>query len=308
MIPLLRPFEKIWGGESCQPMVFSIGKSELESSLRSKISSSFFSFGTRGLRGSVQDGEISVFWNTPGFGNSWRPVFHGSISGDDRESRIEGKISTFRRTQVFYGIWFGLLAIFTLVLLPTGIGSVVTLGMMAFGTGAAALGQYLSRGEKEKILSALSGVHSSSTLQPDGTTQIPGRGMKIVAVVLVIFGVGNLIGSIAALGKGGITVTVASEFSSGMLALLVAWGILKKKRYAWILGFVLIATAAIYFPVSVFRSLPAQNGTDQIVLLMFGTLGALAVAIYWAVLWRAQRSYFYAGPRIVTARAVFPSL
>lgn len=284
----------MWRGEACQPLLFPVGKSELESSLRSKISSSFFSFGTAGLRGSVHDGKISVFWNTPGFGNSWRPVFHGSISGDERESRIDGKFSTFRRTQVFCGVWFGFLALFTLLLLPTVIGSVAPLGMMALGTGLVAIGQHLSRGEKEKILSALSGIQNSNPLQSGGITTTPGKGMKIVASILALLGVGNLVGFITAIAKAGFTGALLADLIPGLLAFLVAWGILKRKRYAWVLGFVLIVISAVSFPVRVIQTTPTQSGTDHFVLLAFSTLGALAVAIYWAVLWRAQRDYFHA--------------
>lgn len=292
MASLLNPLKKIWIGEICTPIAFPIGKTELEARLRGKISSSMLSFGARGLRGSIRNGKISIYWNTPGFGNSWRPVFHGSISGDDRESRIEGKISTFRHTQVFCGVWFGLLGIFALASILTVIGTIAALGMMALGTGLVAFGQYLSRGEKEKILSALSGVQSEPALQSSGTTKTSGQGMKIVAAVLALLGAGNLIGFITAIVKGSFTVDQAADLPSCLLAFLVAWGILKKKRYAWMLGFVLIAISAIYFPVNVSHSTQLPNG-DRVLILTISSIGALVVAIYWTVLWRGQRSYFY---------------
>src|SRR6185312_11925231 len=95
-----RPFRRMWIGEPCSPMVFKIPKAELEAQLRRAVDSSFLGFGARGLRGSVRNGGVTAYWNTPGFGKSWRPVFRGTIVGDDRESRLEGRFSVFRFVQV----------------------------------------------------------------------------------------------------------------------------------------------------------------------------------------------------------------
>jgi hypothetical protein len=293
MASLLNPLKKIWIGEVCTPIAFPVGKAELEAGLQDKISSSILSFGTRGLRGSIRNGKISVFWNTPGFGNAWRPVFHGSIFGNDHESRIEGKFSTFRFTQVFCGVWFGFLAIIALVALPTVVGSVGALGMMALGIGLVTFGQYLSRGEKEKILLALSGIQNGATEYSAGVTKASNWKMRIVAAALTLGGLANLVGFISVAVKGGATVSLATYFIFSFLSLLLAWGILKKKRYAWFLGFAFIGISAIYFPLNVSHSTQMQNAGDRVLILTISSVGTLVVAIYWAILWRGQRSCFY---------------
>lgn len=291
MPPLINPLKKIWIGEACPPISFQMGRSELEANLRGKISTSFFGFGTRGLRGLVRNGRISVYWNTPGFGNAWRPVFHGTISGDDRESLVEGKFSTFRRTQVFCGVCFGGLALMAIIALPTVIGSIGALGMMALGTGLVAFGQYICRGEREKILSALGAIQNGNS-EHLTETKSPGRGMKIVAAALAIGGIANLAGGIIALVKGGPARSVTTDFIFAFLILLIAWGVVKKRRYAWILGFVVILASAIGFVWDVSHSAPVQSGNDRVVVLVFSWVGASLVAIYWSVLWYGQRRYF----------------
>ena len=155
MIPLPGPLEKMWRGEKCPPIVYHYGKEEAEERIRRKIIPFLSAMGRAGLRGSVKSGRISLYWNTPMFGNSWRPVFHGSIVSDGSGSRIEGTMSTFRLTQAFSLVWFGFLALLVVIGLPTVIFSLAAIAMLALGVGMVAFGQHLSRGEKEKIVSEL---------------------------------------------------------------------------------------------------------------------------------------------------------
>jgi hypothetical protein len=292
MIPLPGPLKKMWIGEPFPPIRFSVGNAELEATLKGRIASSLFSFGARGLRGSVGNGKITVYWNTPGFGNSWRPVLRGTISGDDRESRIEGKISTFRRTQVFNGVWFGLLVLFALGSLPTLVGPIAVLCMGAIGLGMVALGQYLSRTESEKILSALGGAQGEVPQMNSVRSRAPAWGMKFVAAALALGGIANLIIAIPPLAKGGVTWPIVSDFLVSILALVVAAGILARKAFVWYLGFALIAFSAVNFPISVDIG-STFRGNERLLVLAMCSIGGLLVGTYWAVLWRGQRAYFF---------------
>jgi hypothetical protein len=116
--------------------------------------------------------------------------------------------------------------------------------------------------------------------------------MKIVAAALAIGGIANLAGGIIALVKGGPARSVTTDFIFAFLILLIAWGVVKKRRYAWILGFVVILASAIGFVWDVSHFAPVQSGNDRVVVLVFSWIGASLVAIYWSVLWYGQRRYF----------------
>jgi hypothetical protein len=162
----LSPLKELWCGEGCPPILLVGDRSEVESRLKDAISPFLSRRGNEGLRGYVRNGRISVFWNTPGFGNAWRPILRGSLVGDESgNSRIEGRFSTFRITQIFCGLWFGGLA--AAVAIALGASDRVTVGpnpatftllttaMIALGVVMVGVGQYISRGEKERILAAL---------------------------------------------------------------------------------------------------------------------------------------------------------
>jgi hypothetical protein len=149
----------MWTSDPCPPIPLAGARSAVEARLKEKIPV-FYDFSkSEGPCGSVDNGRISVFWYTPGFGNSWRPVLRGRIVGDrDGEVRIEGAFSTFRPTQVFSAIWFGGLAAIAVVaafhrkLLMAIFGAIA---MIFFGACGVALGQRLGRSEKQKIVDAL---------------------------------------------------------------------------------------------------------------------------------------------------------
>jgi hypothetical protein len=294
MIPLPGPFKRMWIGEPFPPILFSVGKAELEAALKGTVASSLFSFGTRGLRGSVGDGKITVYWNTPGFGNSWRPVLRGTISGDDRESRIEGRISAFRVTQVFNGVWFGMLAICAVASLRSLVGLLAVFAMGGLGLGMVALGQFISRSQTGKILSALGGVPGEVPQAGSVRSTAPAWGMKVVAALLALVGIANLVMTISPLAKGGVTWPIVSDFLVSILALVVSAGIMARKPFVWYLGFALIALSAVNFPISVDLG-SAFQGNERLLVLVMCSIGGLLVGTYWAVLWRGQRAYFF-GP------------
>ena len=155
MIVPLKPLEKMWRGETCAPIRLPVGRLEAEARLKKKIASFGSAFRHRGLTGSLKNGRISVFWNTPGLGNAWRPVFRGFLREDGQETTIEGTFSTFRFTQGFSIVWFGFIGIFAVRSFPTIVGPIAAVAMMLLGIGMIAFGQHISRAEKEKIVAAL---------------------------------------------------------------------------------------------------------------------------------------------------------
>src|SRR5262245_46522830 len=114
-LPLPAPLKEMWIGVPASPIEILLGRAEAEARLKNRLPGPFSGLTQEGLRGSVEGGKVAVWWNTPGFGNAWRPVLRGEIVGDEVACRIEGKFSTFRFSQVFCAVWFGFLAAFAVI-------------------------------------------------------------------------------------------------------------------------------------------------------------------------------------------------
>ena len=285
-----RPFRRMWIGEPCSPMVFKIPKAELEAQLRRAVDSSFLGFGARGLRGSVRNGGVTAYWNTPGFGNSWRPVFRGTIVGDDRESRLEGRFSVFRFVQVFSAFWFGFLVLFGILALPTVVGTLAALGMFALGVGLLNLSERMSGKEREKIIAAFGELGASGS--PSGSTARvpPAWAMRSAAAVVGFLSVADLIAT-AFKTPSPWYLTVAN-FALGVLGLSVAYGIFAKRRYAWRLGFVFIWAGTVITAFDQFPAMSRDQGINGPFPQLFMGIACVLVTGYWTILWRGQRTYF----------------
>lgn len=96
-----------------------------------------------------------LYWYTPTYRNSCRPVFRGKIVRDEAGSRLEGRFSTFRLTQIFLAFWFGFPAVIGISMLSTVVVPLAMGAFLALGVGMVALSQHMSRREKDQILQSL---------------------------------------------------------------------------------------------------------------------------------------------------------
>jgi hypothetical protein len=112
--------------------------------------------------------------------------------------------------------------------------------------------------------------------------------MKILAAILLLLGLGNLVGALA----GGPRWETVLGVVIGVALIAVAAGILKRKSFAWPLGFTAIGLGTIYFVVSSLSFAAGKEGFERIVLLSSCVIGALLVAAYWSWIWYRQRGYF----------------
>jgi len=115
--------------------------------------------------------------------------------------------------------------------------------------------------------------------------------MKIAALILIVLGLGNLAEVFPAI-QSGTNLEALFAFVLGGACLGVATGILKKRRFAWPLGFAVILLSALYFVVSTLPFAQGKEGAERVVLLSGCTIGALLVAAGWARVWYKQRGYF----------------
>jgi hypothetical protein len=121
--------------------------------------------------GRVTGNTFFVYWRTPIYRDSYRPVFHGWVAPAPGGSVIEGQISTFTFTKIFLGLWFGFLGFFTLISLPTLIGPVFGIGLMAAMYGMIAFTNRFSRGEDARIVEYLQTLDPVPPPLPDSPHQ-----------------------------------------------------------------------------------------------------------------------------------------
>lgn len=162
-IKLPDPLEEMWFGEPCPSIRTPMSLELIQKRINETLPSGFSSFFGNGLRGSVIENNITLYWTTSGFANAWRPVFRGIITKSEMETIIEGRFTSFRLTQIFCALWFGFLAFFAAIGIITIIFSIAAIVMIALGVGMVKFGQKTSHLEKEKILSKL-----QSLTDPEG--------------------------------------------------------------------------------------------------------------------------------------------
>jgi hypothetical protein len=118
--------------------------------------------------------------------------------------------------------------------------------------------------------------------------------MKILAYFLVLAGIVGVLGAAPALFGGAGRLKAVFALIDGLMALLVGAGILKKKRFAWPLGFAFILMGALYFIAEVVPFALQKQGAERTVILASCVIGSALVCIFWASVWYRQRIYFSA--------------
>lgn len=115
---------------------------------------------------------------------------------------------------------------------------------------------------------------------------------EIVAVIVGLLGIANLAGIVPAIRAGAPALEIALILIFGACAVIVAAGILKKKRGCRPYGYAAILSAAAYFAVSVWYFATQKEGVERLVLLSASIVGALLVSAFWCFVWYRQQKYF----------------
>ncbi len=149
------PLLRLWWGEPCPPVVRNCDVAGMEAKVGTAIGPFCGRTAEEHLRGRVFEGEVVLYWYTPMYRNSCRPVFRGKIVRDEAGSRLEGRFSTFRLTQIFLAFWFGFPAVIGISMLSTVVVPLAMGAFLALGVGMVALSQHMSRREKDQILQSL---------------------------------------------------------------------------------------------------------------------------------------------------------
>jgi hypothetical protein len=80
---------------------------------------------------------------------------------------------------------------------------------------------------------------------------------------------------------------------NGFFLLLMAYGVWKRLRVAWKMGFALFAFSAVNFVLTMWGDSKTIAQRDSpFVFVLFGIIGAAAVGSYWSYWWYKKQSYF----------------
>ena len=155
MNPVRALLAKTWPGEACPPIAHPFGREEAAERIRRKIIPFLSGFAREGLKGSVRNGRIVLYWRRPALGSPWPAVFRGTVVSAPGGCRIEGRISKLRATPVVSAFGLGCAAVFAGPRSLTMTFSVAALAAVALGVAVLTLAQHVSSAERQKLLAEL---------------------------------------------------------------------------------------------------------------------------------------------------------
>ena len=117
--------------------------------------------------------------------------------------------------------------------------------------------------------------------------------MKTASIVLAVFAIGSLmyLPQVFHLAGGSLWLLDLWISLSGILLLLVSFGIWTRKRFAWYLGFAYLLQAVAWCEAHIYFT--TQEPSERLPFALLGLIPMLAVGVYWAVVWYRQRKWFY---------------
>jgi len=117
--------------------------------------------------------------------------------------------------------------------------------------------------------------------------------MKIAAIVLAVFAIASLMYLPQVFDATGGSLWLLDLWISlsGILLLLVSFGIWTRKRFAWYLGFVYLLQGVAWCVAHIYFT--TQKPSERLPFELLSVIPMLAVGVYWAVVWYRQRKWFF---------------
>lgn len=317
---MFRWIKHVWVGSEPIEFVSAFGLTESVERLRAATRRWSFPFATQECAaGTVRENRVSLQRVIPMVGNSFKPFFIGRFEQRQGKVVLRGRFTMMLLVRMFMACWFGMLALFTVA------GSVATvaspkaavlplaaLGMLGFGVGLTALGQWFSRNDPVWLTDVI-----CTALRAPSDTSAPGRNaaaaghaaaggtptfIYAMTGLFVLFGFLGLVSAITGIqiyrgGPAGSVITHYANDTLRMVAgaasiamLLVAHGIYRRMLFAWRAGFVLLAASMAYSVIDPF--VRTDLGNARVPALAFGGLSML-IGVVWGRWWHAQRHHFH---------------
>lgn len=270
------------------------------------------------------------------YGNAFAPHFFGSLTPNDSGTEIAGDFRIHPVPKAFLVFWFGFLALFTVQMLVkefqhqgghsasgnSALMFVAPLGMMAFGYGLICFCRWAARNEQVRITQFLEATFGDAKpASPlDATFATVSQPEPVMWRAVLFFGVLGVV-SVSS-GISGVSSVHAQASNSpgsqsafaityfhdrweeafvmvnGLFLLLLTYGVWKRLRVAWKMGFALFAFSAVTFVLSILGdSQTIAQRDNPLAFSIFGIVGGLAVGAYWTYWWYKKRPYFDAKHR-----------
>lgn len=317
---MFRWIKHVWVGSEPVEFASAFGMTESVERLRAATRRWSFPFATQECAaGTVRENRVSLQRVIPMVGNSFKPFFIGRFEQRQGKVVLRGRFTMMLLVRMFMACWFGMLALFTVA------GSVATvaspkaavlplaaLGMLGFGVGLTALGQWFSRNDPAWLTDVIRGA-----LRAPSDTSAPGRDVATaghaaaggtptfiytMTGLFVLFGLLGLVSAITGIqtyrgGPAGSVITHYANDTLRMVAgtasiaiLLVAHGIYRRMLFAWRAGFVLLAASMAYSLID--PLVRTDLGDARVPALAFGGFSVL-IGVVWGRWWHAQRHHFH---------------
>lgn len=267
--------------------------------------------------GTVSESRVRLQRVIPMVGNSFKPFFFGRFELRHDGVYLTGGFTMLALVKVFMTVWFG-------VVLAAGIAFVATqqprpplilgeLGMLGAGVALVALGKWFARNDiawlSNFIRSALGAPPVIETMHPyaaatsmNQTTSAVPVVLRLTALILVFSGVMGIWSAASGISSWQASPghKVITHFSSehlrlaigvyGLAMLGLAFGVYRRRRWAWQIGLAVIAAAALG---SMYQALTSTELPDSAAFRVIFCMLSLAMTMYWGWWWwYAQRIHF----------------
>jgi len=78
----------------------------------------------------------------------------------------------------------------------------------------------------------------------------------------------------------------------GILLVVIAVGLWRRRLFAWRLGFVAISFASVLPVAEVCLQLPAVSTNEKIIIVSSSVIGGILCVAFWSVVWYYRRNWF----------------
>jgi hypothetical protein len=305
------------------PAEFKSGFGLSESVARLRAATRRSAFGVlaqQAAAGPVDESRVRLQRVIPMTRNSFKPLFVGRFEVRGEAVYLTGRFTLHLFVKAFMTVWFGGVLALGVTLGAKAITTqggnwlpiLAALGMFAAGVTLVGFGMWLARNDagwlSKVIQTALDAPAVVRGSEPSTQAATPRRASSLPTVLRVTALVLALIGAIGVLScVSGISSwhaglgqhPVVTHFSSwqarlasgayGFLTWGLAFGVYRRKQWAWRLGLVFLGAAGL---LTILRSLALPEFSGSAVARPVFCVISLAITLYWGWWWYAQRVHF----------------
>ena len=178
-------------------------------------------------------------------------------------------------------------------------------GMIGFGIVILKLGRWLARDDRAFMVSTIQrALGPAASPAPERENSDGKSVVRVTAGMLALFGLGNvLFATLDNRALNGMDAGVLfgwmgshrfrlAATALGWLLIILALGVYRRSRLAWLAGFPILAAGSMFSIWSIV-AVPQPLALPPVIKVLFALAGVL-VTVYWGRWWHAQRRHFVA--------------